>query len=267
VETNIADVRIGRDLIGGPQSESGIIWAKDGSLGKVTIGRNVIGGDATGSVNLDKSGAILAHDSIAQVTIRGSLFSGEDTSTGTIKNSGAIVAGKHLGAVKVHGSIIGNATARVLISGVALENEPLSGSDFGIDRVTVGKNVAFADILSGYNRNGVADNADASIGPVKVGRSWAFSNLVAGAQDAGTPGFGVGDTLQMVDNNPNLVARIAGITIGGKITSAAGANFGFVSQQIDFLKIAGKKIALTAGASNDPSKLIPGELNVFVEEV
>ena len=125
----------------------------------------------------------------------------------------------------------------------------------------------FANILAGFNLNGAADNADACIGPVKVGKTWSSSNLVAGAQDSGAAGFGAGDTLQSIDNNPMLVARIASITIGGKVIDSDQGINGFVSQQIDLLRIAGRKISLTSGPSNDTSKLLPGLAKVYVEEV
>ena len=267
VDGGIGNVRIGRDLIGGGATESGLVWAKNGDLGKVRVVRNVIGGNATGSASVEKVGTIFAHDSITSVSIGGSLTSGSDLSTGTLKTSGAIVAGKHLGSVTVGGSIVGNATMPVLISAVAMETEPLTGTDFAITRLTVGRSVTYADIKAGFNTNGVADNADASIGPVRVGGGWSFSNLVAGVVDAGTPGFGLGDTRQGVDDNPLTVARIAGITIGGKVTSAGSALYGFVSQRIDFLQIAGKRVAQLAGPSNDGSKLIAGTTNVYLEEV
>jgi hypothetical protein len=112
--------------------------------------------------------------------------------------------------------------------------------------------VRFAQILAGFDDNQAPINADAAIGKVKVGHDWVASSLVAGAQDAGAAGFGVGDTLQSIGNTP-LIARIASITIKGSVTGslAAGDNFGFVAQQIDKLVIAGRSIALTAGPSNN----------------
>jgi hypothetical protein len=266
IDGNIGDVRVGRDVIGGPSSESGMIWAKDGNLGSVVIGRNVIGGDASGAVSLDKSGAIIAHDTIESVRINGSLISGTDTSTGTIKGSGAVLAGKHLGVLSVGKSIIGNETNPVVVSAVDAEFIPPGGNDFAIDGIKVSGRVTYTNFLAGFDLNGDTDNADASIGPVKVGGSWSFSNLVAGARDTGAVGYGVGDSLQTVSNGM-LIARIAGITIGGKVLGSESGTYGFVSQQIDFLKIAGKKIALTDGPSNDGSKPIPGATNIFIEEV
>jgi hypothetical protein len=267
INASIGDVFIGRDLLGGTGTESGLVWARDGDLGKVTIGRHVHGGDTIGATNIEKTGTIFAHDSIARVIIRGSLISGTDMGGGTLKTSGAIVAGKHLGPVTVGGGIVGNTTMRVLISAVAQETEPLTGTDFAIDRLTVGRGVTYADVKAGFNTNGVADNADASIGRVRIGGGWSFSNLVAGVQDTGTPGFGLGDTVQPVDNNLLTAARIAGISIGGRVTGEGGGIFGFVSQHIDFLIIAGKKVSQNPGPSNDPSKLVGGTTNVYLQEV
>jgi len=266
IDASIGDVRVGRDVIGGPSSESGLIWAKDGNLGAVVIGRNVIGGDAVGTASVAKTGGIIANDTIESVRINGSLIAGSDQSTGTLFSSGVVLAGKHLGPLFVGKNIVGNQTNRVVVSAVDAEFIPPGGSDLAIDQITVGGRVTLANILAGFDLNGGADNADASIGPVKVGGSWSSSNLVAGAIDAGTPGYGVGDTLQPVSNGM-LIARIAGITIGGKVLGSETGTYGFVSQQIDSLKIAGKRIALTDGPSNDGSKLIPGATNIFVEEV
>jgi hypothetical protein len=266
IDANIADVRVGRNLIGGAGSESGLIWAKDGNLGAVVIVRNVVGGDAAGSASVEKSGAIIAHDTIERVRVGGSLIAGTDTSTGTLKSSGAILAGKHLGIVSVSKNVLGNESNRVVVSAVDAEFIPPGGSDFAIDGIKVSGRVAYANFLAGFDLNGNTDNADASIGPVKVGGSWSFSNLVAGAQDTGATGYGVGDSLQTVSNG-TLIARIAGITIGGKVLGSEQGVYGFVSQQIDFLKIAGRKIALTEGPGNDGAKAIPGANNIFVEEV
>jgi hypothetical protein len=266
IDGNIADVRVGRDLKGGPSPESGVIWAKDGNLGSVVIARNVIGGDAAGSASLEKSGAIIANDTIESVRVGGSLISGTDESTGSVRGSGAILAGKHLGILSVGRNVVGNETNPVIVSAVDAEFIPPGGSDFAIDAIKVSGRVAYTNFLAGFDLNGNTDNADASIGPVKVGGSWSFSNLVAGARDAGPTGYGTGDLLQTVSNGM-LIAKIARITIGGKMVGSASGTYGFVSQQIDSLKIAGKRIALTEGPSNDGSKPIPSAKNIFVEEV
>jgi hypothetical protein len=200
------------------------------------------------------------------VRVGGSLISGTDESTGSVRGSGAILAGKHLGILSVGRNIVGNETNPVIVSAVDAEFIPPGGNAFAIDRIIVGGRVAFTNFLAGFDLNGDTDNADASIGPVKVSGSWSFSNLVAGARDTGAVGYGVGDSLQTVSNGM-LIAHIAGITIGGKVIGSESGTYGFVSQQIDSLKIAGKRITLTEGPSNDGSKAIPGAMNIFVEEV
>jgi hypothetical protein len=128
----------------------------------------------------------------------------------------------------------------VVVSAVDAEVITVGGSDFAIDRITVAGRVAYANFLAGFDLNGGTDNADASIGPVKVGGNWALSNLVAGAQDSSAIGYGVGDTLQTVSNGA-LIARIAGITIAGKVVGSESGTRGFVSQQIDFLGSPGRR--------------------------
>lgn len=189
------------------------------------IGRNVIGGDAAGSTNLDKSGAIIANDTIERVRIGGSLIAGTDSSTGTIRGSGAILAGKHLGLLSVGKSVVGNETNPVIVTAVDAEFIPPGGSDLAIDGISVAGRVTYANFLAGFDLNGATDNADASIGPVKVGGSWSFSNLVAGAQDSAPTGYGAGDTLQTVSNGM-LLAKIAGITIGGKVIGSDSTPYG-----------------------------------------
>jgi len=112
-----------------------------------------------------------------------------------------------------------------------------------------------------------ARHADAAIGIVSVGANWVASDLVAGAQDKGATGFGVGDTSQTV-NNTGLIARIASIAIKGVVqgTVAGGDHFGFVAEQIGKLSVGGKAIALTTGPGND-DVLIPSSLDVRLLEV
>jgi len=112
--------------------------------------------------------------------------------------------------------------------------------------------VEFARILAGFNEFLAPANADASIGKTKVGGDWRASSLVAGAQDTGNPGFGLGDTLQP-GGSPTVIARIASIAIKGDVTGSlvTGDHFGFVAEQIDSVKIGGRSTKLTDDASND----------------
>jgi hypothetical protein len=245
------DVRIAGSLIGGPGNTSGLI-SSAAEIGDIFIGRNLIGGSITDSESLDDSGEIFSAGRIASVTIGGSIISGTDASTGTLTRCGAIVAAYDLGPVKIGRSIIGNSANPVLILAVGQEMKPLTGLDTAIASVTVGGDVRSARVLAGFNFDQAPVNADASIGAVSVGRDWVASSLVAGAQDTGAPGFGIGDTVQAVGNTP-LIARIASITIKGDIfgSLAAGDHFGFVAQQIGKLKIGPRLLTLNAGPSND----------------
>jgi hypothetical protein len=264
----LGNVRIAGDLIGGSGEQSGVVRSEI-SIGNVIIGGNLIGGSITGTVSLRGTGEILSLGRIASVTIAGSVMAGFDDSTGTLIRSGSIVAGDDIGPVKIGGSILGNSTNPALIIGQNQEVKPASGFDTAIASVTVGKDVRFARILAGFNSTQGSVNADASIGAVSVGGDWQASSLVAGAQDAGTPGFGVGDTLQTVDDTA-LIARIASISIRGQVIGsvAAGDHFGFVAEEIGRMTIAGRPVALTPGAGNDTTGIaIPFTNDVAILEV
>ncbi|MFM7042882.1 MAG: hypothetical protein ACKO35_11970, partial [Planctomycetaceae bacterium] len=107
----------------------------------------------------------------------------------------------------------------------------------------------------------------ASLGVITVGGNWVSSDVVAGCIDLGPPGFGIGDEVQTVDDTP-LIAGIASIVIGGTVSGSAqaGDHFGFVSQQIDKVRIGNQPAALTAGPSND-NVLVQGTTDVRVLEV
>jgi hypothetical protein len=247
----LGDVRVGGNLTGGAGVSSGQIKS-NGAMGDVRLGGDLIGGSIAGHNSLIDSGIIFSTGSIASVTLGGSLIAGSVSSTGSLTFCGAILADADLGPVKIGGSILGNSDNPAIVSAKGQDVKPTSGFDTAIASLTVKGDVRFAQILAGFDSRGNPMNADAAIGKVKVGHDWVASSLVAGAQDAGAPGFGVGDTLQSVGDTP-LIARIASVTIKGSVTGslAAGDNFGFVAQQIDKLTISGRSIALTAGPSND----------------
>jgi hypothetical protein len=138
-----------------------------------------------------------------------------------------------------------------------------------ISSVRVRGDVVHAEILAGFGFNLASGNADASIGGVSIGGDWIASSLVAGAEDQGAVGFGLGDTLQLVNDDPLRTARIAAISIAGAVRGTAGAtgdHFGIVAQQVSSLRVGGVAVALTAGASND-NRLIAGTDDVRVLEV
>ncbi len=218
-------------------------------LGRVTIGGDLVGGDFGAGTTRGDSGLITAGD-IDSVTIRGNLIAGGDATTNPPTGaSGAIIAGT-IGPVVIAGSIIGNDTNHALIVARGQQVKPGTGDDLAIAALTVRGDVQFAEVLGGFTGfNKVSANADASIGPVTVGGDWRASSLVAGAQDAGAPGFGLGDRLQSVDNTA-LIARLVRVTISGDVLGTAQVindHFGFVSERIEAITIAGRKIPLDPG--------------------
>jgi hypothetical protein len=245
------DVRIGGDLTGGVGVNSGLV-SSTGAIGNVRIGGDLVGGSMGGVASLNDSGEISSLGRIASVTIGGWLIAGTNVSSATLTRCGAIVAGDDLGPVKIGGSILGNNENPALIIAKGQDVKPTSGFDTAIASLTVKGDARFAKILAGFDLDQNPANADASIGAVTVGHDWVACSLVAGAQDAGAAGFGVGDMLQGVGNTA-LIARIARITIKGDVNGSivTGDNFGFVAQQIDKLRIGPRVFALTPGPSND----------------
>jgi hypothetical protein len=249
--TGMSNVLIGNNVIGGTGNLSGAILS-GGDIGQVRLNGDLIGGNATGAGSLDKSGAIVGDGRIAGVTIAGSLVAGSKSGAVIMSNCGAIIAGDDIGPVKIAGSIVGNSTNPALILAKGQHVKPTSGFDTAIASLSVKGDVRLAQILAGFDSTGSPVNADAAIGAVTVGHDWMASSLVAGAEDNGAVGFGVGDTLQTAGNTA-LIARIASITIKGNVTGSfsPGDCFGFVAQQIDKLIIAGRTAPLTTGPGND----------------
>lgn len=249
----MGNVRIGGSLVAGIGGSSGLIFSGK-SMGNVRIAGDIVGGSADDifDASVTDAGGILSYGRIESVTIGGSLVAGSNGGTGTLTRCGAIVAKHDIGPIKIKGSIQGNSTNPVVILAEGQEEKPASGVDLGITSISVGGDVGFARILSGFDLDQMPVNADASIGTVTVGRKWICSSLVAGAQDSGADGFGINDSLQTVRNTA-LIAQIAKIQIKGDVvgTLGTGDNYGFVSQQIGQLKISSRDVPLLAGANND----------------
>ena len=280
----IKSIRVGGSLIGGRGPDTGQIhagtaitaltilgdvrgsgFANTGKisanfLGPIVIGGDLIGGDFAAANGVADSGMIDA-GTIDSVTLRGSLVAGFKSGAGAAAGaSGAIIAGT-LGPLVIGGSILGNDSNAALIIARGQSVKPATGDDLAIASLSVKGDVQFAQVLGGFTGFlKTPANADASIGPVTVGGDWRASSLVAGAQDAGAPGFGIGDRLQSAANTA-LIARIVKITIGGDVPGTAqvpGDHFGFVAERLESLTIAGRKVTLDPGTvSNDDLLLSP----------
>lgn len=203
------------------------------SIGKISIGKDVIGS------------AIFSEDAIDSIVINGSVHATNDDDV-------RILAGV-LNSVKVNGDIVGTSLRRVVIA--ASGTDATSGTtDVAIAKITIGGRVENADILAGYDNSISPVNADAQIGKISVGSDWITSNLVAGifSEDAV---FGNGDDVIIgeVGQVPGIVASIAGITIKGTVVGTFGGNdgFAFTAEEIKAVSIAGKKVQLETGPSND----------------
>jgi hypothetical protein len=221
-------------------------------LTKVVIGGDLVGARAFSNQFISNTGIIQANGSIDQVIIAGSVIGGTTSGSASNIRSGAIRAGDVLGSVVIGGDTIGSSNSPVVISGVGAETKPTEGLDVAIRSVVIKGNAINTQILGGFLPSGTPANADASIGSVKVGRNWIGSSIVAGAQDAGAPGFGAGDVLQTVDDTA-LVAKIASIAIRGSFLPGITPllNFGFVAQEIGKVQVGSFKTTLTEGPSND----------------
>jgi hypothetical protein len=268
---NITKVAVGGSVVGGMAILSGGISGDD--IGLVKIGRDLRGGSlsATATDNLDESGCIEG-DRVGGVVIGGSIIAGrDDHPTFTLSRSGAIIA-RELGPLAIKGSLMGNETNPVSITARG-QATPGTAGDVAIAKITVGGRVERAQILAGYDisKPPAPINADASIGPVSVGGDWIASNLVAGVLNLGTDDAvgGVGaaadnvnfgdshDRLITSSDDPNLISRIAKITIKGLVigTGADADHFGFVAQQIGAFKVGGFTLPLISG--NDVVELSP----------
>lgn len=264
-DSALEKVEIGGNVVGSSLG-SGTIEVDEGTLGTVLIKGSIqtgaifgsggiervtVNGDVTGS---SSESSIASNGAIGSVTIKGSILSG---------NNGASIIAGVLNSLKVNGDIAGSAPGSIIIS--ALGTGATTGdADIAIGTITVGGQVENTTIRAGYDpatSNPV--NADAQIGKVSVGGDWIRSNLVAGvvSEDAV---FGNADDsiIGEVGSVPGIIASIASITIKGSLIGTFGGTDGyaFTAEEIKAVTIAGKKVLLNEGPSNDdliPSGVAP----------
>lgn len=257
-------------LLGGTGDGSGVLRSA-GAVTTLNIIGSVIGGDLTANATdaLTESAYIEAAR-IQTLNIGGSIMTGTDynpTAGLDLSDNATIRVLNDIGTLTVKGSILGNADAIALITArgqaVVVQNSTV---DVAFGKVTVGGSVRFANVLAGFDTNddlaAASVNPNAQIGGVAVIGDWVASNLVAGA--AFRTDFADGnDTLSAggVDN-PNIIATISNIQIGGMISGTAtptNDHFGFVAQKIGVFTMGAAKVSLPlnefAGDDNDPLAL------------
>lgn len=236
------------------------------------VGLIEVGGDLVGG-SVAETGMIRVDDFLKKAIIRGSIIAGIPTGSTVMGESGGIYSQERIGSILVHGDMVGSPKSRAFIAAGG-GTDPTSEPNLALGRVTIKGDVAFADIFAGIllTPNGVGEyqyiDADASIGTVTVDGNWRASNIVAGAQDLGLEGFGIGDALISVDNDPKKIAEIAKIVIKGDVSGSSQRRdfYGFVAQHIKAISLGGIPIALEIGPSNDQF-LIPGTIDVSLLEV
>lgn len=223
---------------------SAIIFdGSDGSIGTVTVGKNIVGGSATGAYMLDKSGFIIAEGSLGTVTVGGSLIAGVDDTSGTFKNSGFIGAGSGaamqiastdgtIDSLTIKGGLLGNSTNKAVISARGLSGNALATatSDVALGKVTIGGSLTHASLLAGYAIDGTQKDGSAQITSVSINGGFTASNIVAGSLPSGT-GFGsASDNIPAATVTPGIAARIAAITIKGQVApDASGMGYDGIS--------------------------------------
>jgi hypothetical protein len=232
----------------------------DGSIKKVKIGNDLIGGSALAPADLAAISAVgldgfvargnalpagfLLADAIAKMSIGGSI------------KSGGIISTKDLGPMSILGDMKGgnifsggkarSITVRGQITADDAGNPANMTSRNGFDQIKINGNVENALILAGYTKDGEPVNPDAKIGKVVVNGNWIASSMVAGVEDSTEDGFGRNDTVITGDVTPTITSKIASLVIKGTATGsvAAGDHFGIAAQQIGKLSIGGDSVDL-----------------------
>ncbi len=252
IDTDVAAVLIGGSIVSGGATESGRLETED--AGTITLRGSLRGGNTPGAGQIET-------DAIKTLNIGGSIVGGND-------DTAAIIIARGIGTFTVGGAITGNDAATVRIESRVGAADPQPHIAFG--KITVGGSVSFARIHGGFTTLVIENDSDAQIGAVTVGGDWIASDLVAGATAGAGDRFGDGNDVvtPSANDDPNIFARIASITIAGRVrgTAVGGDSFGFVAQQIGAFKLAGETIPLLAGVSND-NVLVAATGDVRVREI
>lgn len=254
---------IGGSIVGGAVSDAGSLHVF-GTCGPVKVGGSILGGAGVGSGVIYVQGALSSLQVGGSVEGAGSSLSGtvlSATALGAVIVQGDFAAGAHL----VSGGSLGSVKIRGEVAGLGDDAPALIQAAGSIAGVTVGGSVTHARIAAGYDTTGLPVNPDASVGAVKVADNWIASTLVAGLSPGADGAFGTGDDTLAVPvspylDQPDLVARIAAIRIGGRLggsPSDPSAKSGFFAQEIGKFTLGTVPLVLNPAAL-DTLTLTPG---------
>jgi hypothetical protein len=245
----LASVTVGGSLLGGSASDSGRILATR-RMGEVLIAGDVEGG-STSAGDLVQTGYIQAKR-IVSLTIVGSLIAGVNNTFGHFEDNGAVRVADDIVSATI-GNLAGNDTNPAILSARG-KADSTATTDVAIGRLIVRGKVELAQILAGFDLNGVAVNADAQIGPVRVGGDWVASSIAAGAVPGDDGFFGDGDSGEGkmsggVKDVFGVTSRIASVTIAGQALGTAGDEdfYGIVAEEVGAVTVGGMSLPLTPG--------------------
>ncbi|MEO8352621.1 MAG: hypothetical protein ABI680_12865, partial [Chthoniobacteraceae bacterium] len=206
------------------------------------IRKVVVGGSIDGSAGGQRAGLLRVSGDISSVKVKGSVIGGADLS--------GIVVGGNAGKIKIGGDLMsGDADRPVTVSALGLVGVNKENKAVALKKVLIGGGVLNSEILAGFRRDGTPFNADASIGKIIVDGDWTASSAAAGVADVTADGFGINDAIIAGSDSPDILARIASITIGGDVAGSveAGDHFGITAQQIGTLTLGRARQPLVVG--------------------
>lgn len=274
---NFGTIKIGKDLIGGIATGSGIIGTAFGSIRDVIIGGSIIDGRDGGALSGDDRthGTIFAFGSIGSINIGDDLIGGDRPFSSTItarygsigsvtvggsivggaaEQTSSIVAGSRLGSLQVDGNIAGDPDfpVSVRVSGRdagSYPYEPIKSKPGRIDEISVGQSVNNALIIAGAPMDQLAPEHAGRIGRLFVGGNWSSSAIVSGVSAGPNGTFGDSDDEAAGENEGS---SISSVIIAGQINTFADAQRStFESHKIEQFFVGGAAVPLLPGGGND----------------
>jgi hypothetical protein len=193
-----------------------------------------------------------------------------------LADSGVIRVTDDLGSLVIFGNVIGNPTARAIISAGGDLNAADS-SDATITRLVVRGNAEYLDVLGGYASTGTTTaprgsviNPDSQMGVISFLGSVLATNVVSGIS-AGTDGlFGTVDDASAGGGSSDAASRfatIAKVILRGAL-AANSTDFGIAAEEVTAVTFGTAPLVLNAGPGNDFRKVVgPATARLFVNEV